>query len=78
MGQLLAYEFVTLDGVIQAPGGPDEDREGGFEHGGWQAPYGDAEDGQLITEHYSRVKAILLGRKTYELEIAGKLLREWE
>ncbi len=65
-GQLVAYEFVTLDGVIQAPGGPDEDREGGFEHGGWQAPYGDAETGQLIAEHYSRVKAILLGRKTYE------------
>ena len=40
---------------------------GGFEHGGWQAPYRDAEAGQLITEHYSRLKAILLGRKTYEI-----------
>ena len=66
MGQLVAYEFVTLDGVIQAPGGPDEDHEGGFAHGGWQAPYVDPEAGQLIADHYSRVKAILLGRKTYE------------
>ena len=64
MGELVAYEFVTLDGVIQAPGGPDEDREGGFEYGGWQAAFADPEAGQLISDHYSRVKAILLGRKT--------------
>ena len=64
MGMLVVHEFVTLDGVMQAPGGIDEDREGGFEHGGWQAPHGDTEAGQLIAEHHSRVKAILLGRKT--------------
>ena len=67
MGQIVAHEFVTLDGVMQAPGGRDEDREGGFEHGGWQAPYGDAESDQLIFEQYAGVDAILLGRKTYEI-----------
>ncbi len=39
MGKLIVTEFVTLDGVAQAPGGPDEDRDGGFAHGGWQAPH---------------------------------------
>jgi dihydrofolate reductase len=59
--------FVSLDGVIQGPGLPDEDREGGFEHGGWQAPYFDEESGKVITEHTARLEALLLGRKTYEL-----------
>jgi hypothetical protein len=39
MRKLLVHEFVTLDGIMQAPGGPDEDRDGGFEHGGWTLPY---------------------------------------
>jgi dihydrofolate reductase len=56
-----------LDGVIQGPGLPDEDREGGFEHGGWQAPYFDEESGKVITEHTARLEALLLGRKTYEI-----------
>ena len=72
MGQLVAHEFVTLDGVMQSPGGPDEDREGGFEHGGWEAPYGDAESGHLIFEQYAGVDAILLDRKTYEIFVPSR------
>jgi dihydrofolate reductase len=67
MGELMVNMFVSLDGVIQGPGLPDEDREGGFEHGGWQAPYFDEESGKVITEHTARLEALLLGRKTYEL-----------
>jgi dihydrofolate reductase len=59
--------FVSLDGVLQGPGLPDEDREGGFEHGGWQAPYFDEESGKVIAEHTACLEALLLGRKTYEL-----------
>jgi dihydrofolate reductase len=67
MGELMVNMFVSLDGVIQGPGLPDEDREGGFEHGGWQAPYFDEESGKVITEHTARLEALLLGRKTYEI-----------
>ncbi|TVY05394.1 dihydrofolate reductase family protein [Paenibacillus cremeus] len=67
MGKLVVHMFMTLDGVIQAPGGLDEDREGGFGYGGWQAPYVDAESGQLIAADYARLDALLLGRKTYEI-----------
>lgn len=67
MGQLVVDMFVTLDGVMQAPGEPDEDRDGGFEHGGWQAPYFDEESGKLMGEQIARVDALLLGRKTYEI-----------
>lgn len=59
-------EFVTLDGVAQAPGEPDEDREGGFAHGGWQAPLLDRESGAYMFEQASSMDALLLGRKTYE------------
>ena len=67
MGKLVVHMFMTLDGVIQAPGRLDEDREGGFGYGGWQAPYDDAESGQLIEADYARLDALLLGRKTYEI-----------
>src|SRR5213082_1328221 len=67
MGQLIVSEFVTLDGVMQAPGGPDEDTEGGFKHGGWQAPLIDEESGSLITRDIQRMDALLLGRKTYDI-----------
>ena len=67
MGKLIVTEFVTLDGVGQAPGGPDEDREGGFEHGGWQAPLGDEDAGDVIFEEAKSMDALLLGRKTYEI-----------
>src|SRR5436305_15122294 len=67
MGQLIVSEFVTLDGVMQAPGGPEEDTEGGFKHGGWQAPFSDEESLSLITRDIGRMDALLLGRKTYDI-----------
>ena len=67
MGELVVHSFVTLDGVMQAPGAPDEDREDGFEHGGWQAPYVDDESEQQVAQHYAELDALLLGRKTYEI-----------
>jgi dihydrofolate reductase len=67
MGQLIVTEFVTLDGVAQAPGGPDEDRDGGFVHGGWQAPVADRESGEVIFEQARSMDALLLGRRTYEI-----------
>ena len=67
MGELVVNMFTSLDGVLQGPGGPDEDREGGFEYGGWQAPYFDEESGKVIGEHIAGMEALLLGRKTYEI-----------
>ncbi len=67
MASLVVGTFLTLDGVYQAPGGPDEDREGGFQHGGWTAPYWDEELGRRITEATTRPDALLLGRKTYDI-----------
>ena len=67
MGKLIVTEFVTLDGVAQAPGGPDEDRDDGFAHGGWQAPLLDQEAGSVIFEQARSMDALLLGRKTYEI-----------
>ena len=65
--KLTATEFLTLDGVYQGPGGPDEDRRGGFERGGWQAPFGDEETGRFITSVYERMDAMLLGRTTWDI-----------
>ena len=67
MGKLVVGTFVTVDGVMQAPGGPDEDREGGFEHGGWLAPHFDDELGRFMGGLVGRSEALLLGRKTYEI-----------
>lgn len=71
MRTIVVQAFVTLDGVVQAGGGPDEDREGGFEHGGWaaefDAEFGGDEDTQIVAEWESRTEALLLGRKTYEI-----------
>ncbi|MDP1136493.1 dihydrofolate reductase, partial [Klebsiella pneumoniae] len=53
--------------VIQAPGGPEEDRSSGFEHGGWSVPYGDDDFGAFVTEVFDRADAFLLGRGTYEI-----------
>ena len=77
MGELIVTEFVTLDGVAQAPGRPDEDREGGFAFGGWLAPLNDEDSGGTKFEDAQRMDALLLGRKTYEIfAITGrKLLR---
>jgi len=67
MGTLVVTEFLTLDGVAQAPGGPDEDVDGGFPHGGWQAPLIDRESGEAIYEQAKGMDALLLGRRTYEI-----------
>jgi dihydrofolate reductase len=67
MGILSVDLFITLDGVYQAPGGPDEDREGGFEFGGWQWAYSDDETGEAIVAGINRMDALLLGRKTYDI-----------
>jgi dihydrofolate reductase len=65
MRKLLVFEFVTLDGVMQAPGGQDEDRDGGFEHGGWTVPYWHDDIGRNFFELMKDVDALLLGRRTY-------------
>jgi dihydrofolate reductase len=67
MGKLIVTEFVTLDGVAQAPGAPDEDNDGGFAHGGWQAPLYDEEAGTVLFEQASSMDALLLGRRTYDI-----------
>jgi dihydrofolate reductase len=61
---------LTLDGVMQAPGRPDEDLRGGFEHGGWSPPYGDAVMESVMGERMAQGGALLLGRRTYE-DFAG-------
>lgn len=66
MRDLVVGTFISLDGVVQAPGAPNEDQEGGFEHGGWTVPLFDDQLGQLMTDLTGRASALLLGRKTYE------------
>ena len=65
MRKLIVSEFVTLDGVMQAPGGKDEDRDGGFEHGGWTLPYWHDDIGKTFFEFMQDTDALLLGRRTY-------------
>ncbi len=67
MRKLAVLTFVTLDGVMQAPGGPEEDTSGGFRHGGWVAGYWDDFLGNVMAEQMKRPFDLLLGRKTYEL-----------
>jgi dihydrofolate reductase len=72
MSTIVVQAFITLDGVVQSGGGPDEDREGGFEHGGWMMKYDEQMDkldegGKIVAEWESRTEALLLGRKTYEI-----------
>ena len=66
-GQIHIDVFLTLDGVGQGPGGPDEDRDGGFPFGGWQAPYADAATGARIMRGIESMDALLLGRRTYDI-----------
>ena len=64
--KILVNNYVTLDGVMQAPGHPDEDRRGGFEHGGWAAPYSDDVMMQAAQEGMAKSESFLFGRLTYE------------
>lgn len=67
MRKLSINSFITLDGVMQAPGGPDEDNSGGFQHGGWSVNYWDNLMGQIMGDYMSKPFELLLGRKTYEI-----------
>ncbi|WP_438302980.1 dihydrofolate reductase family protein [Streptomyces sp. HUAS TT11] len=72
MGRLVVTAFITLDGVSRAPGGPREDREGGFEQGGRSVPYGDGDFGAFLAEVLDRSGAFLLGRRTYDISAAHR------
>lgn len=67
MRKLIVLSFITLDGVMQAPGGPGEDPSGGFKYGGWVVPYFDDFLGNIMTGQMSRPFDLLLGRKTFEI-----------
>jgi dihydrofolate reductase len=67
MRTLAVNTFLTLDGVMQAPGGPEEDPTGGFAHGGWSVNYWDESMGQAMAESMGKPFALLLGRKTYDI-----------
>jgi dihydrofolate reductase len=66
MRKIIVLTFITLDGVVQAPGGPEEDPSGGFKYGGWSAPYGDEVSGKVMQKQMEPAD-ILLGRKTFEI-----------
>jgi len=67
MRKLVVNTFMTLDGVMQAPGGPEEDPSGGFEHGGWSVGYWDEQMGQAMGEFMGKPFDLVLGRKTYQI-----------
>ncbi|MEO8392145.1 MAG: dihydrofolate reductase family protein [Chloroflexota bacterium] len=67
MRKIIIAEFISLDGVIQAPGGAEEDTQGGFTHGGWTIPYWDDAIGAHFFEAMTQADALLLGRKTWEI-----------
>jgi dihydrofolate reductase len=66
MRKLIVFEFITLDGVIQAPGGADEDTEGGFAYGGWTGPYWHDDIGARFFQAMTEADTLLLGRKTWQ------------
>lgn len=67
MRKIITATFVTLDGVMQAPGGPEEDTSGGFKYGGWQYGYGDEVTGQTLNSWFEQPFELLLGRRTYDI-----------
>src|SRR5512138_1546554 len=67
MRKVIVSEMVSFDGVMQAPGGPEEDTSGGFKYGGWTAPYGDEVGGQVVQKELKQTADYLLGRKTFEI-----------
>jgi len=70
--RVVVSEFISLDGVVQAPGGPDEDTSGGFRHGGWSMKYFDPEVmGAVVDEFAGRSEALLQGRRTYQVSAAA-------
>lgn len=66
-GKLVVSAFVSLDMVMQAPGGPGEDDDGGFAHSGWLAPHVDEDFGEIMTDQFQRADAMLLGRRSYDI-----------
>lgn len=67
MAKIVVSEFVTLDGVMQGPGGPDEDRSGGFDKGGWQLSYPDEGYESPVLDGFKQAEGLLLGRRTYDI-----------
>ncbi|MEX1072723.1 MAG: dihydrofolate reductase, partial [Chloroflexota bacterium] len=67
MATLVVQTFLTVDGVMQGPGGPDEDPSGGFAHGGWSVGYWDDAMGRTTIEWIAQADALLLGRTTYQI-----------
>lgn len=67
MRKIIVLSFISLDGIMQAPGGPDEDPSGGFKYGGWTVPYFDEFAGKVMEEQMSGPFELLLGRKTYDI-----------
>src|SRR4051812_47270411 len=67
MRRIIVLEFLTLNGVMQAPGGPEEDKSGGFKYGGWTVPYSDDFTGKVMTKQMAGKYDLLLGRKTFEI-----------
>jgi dihydrofolate reductase len=78
VSRVIVSEFLTLDGVLQAPGDSEEDRSGGFEHGGWQLPYFDEAAGSAISEGMATSGGFLLGRRTYEINAALQEPLVWQ
>jgi hypothetical protein len=67
MRKIIVLSMITLDGIMQAPGGPEEDTSGGFKYGGWTEPYGDEAYGKAVQKELQQPAEYLLGRKTFEI-----------
>src|SRR6266550_4751213 len=67
MRKIVVLTMISLDGVMQAPGGPEEDTSGGFQYGGWTVPYSDEFSGNIMGQQMSMPFDLLLGRKTYDI-----------